>query len=299
MNSLEELKYALDATWRKHPEFADVLNDKTDFYKFALDKIETILKSKNNSIDNLKFISEVDEYNNKLRYKIYENTFNPNYLNELYQLSMKGKATYINYVPTYDDMKDSILMELKEIEKNENKRSFYKESKEIDDVLNKISPKYRKKFLNNAIYNNAEFNIHYKKEDLNKIASINKDNIKLILTDNAYRIYVTINTRTYPENINMLSWNGNFKEYQFYSNLLNDIMSNIDDVSLFVSNMDSKMLDFLSDVYLMSLNVRQNTNYIHFANTINDPLYNNNEIFEQLESRNTLNKINENSGYSM
>lgn len=298
MNELEELKYALDVTWHKHPEFADILDTKVEYYKIALKRIEEYII--NNTDKSLDVISSKDDNGNRLRDKIKQHAMDPNYLNKLYRISMINKAEYLNYVPSNEEMVNEILEKMNYLENQSKKRSFFEESKMIDEIINKVNSKYRKEFFHNAFYNNTNFNIHYKKSDLEFISSLDKDSIKLLLTDNAYRIYTIINSRTSPENIDMLSDNGNIEEYRYYSSNLNNVMENINDISMFVSEMDDNMLSFLTNIYCMSLKVRNKNSYIlESAGKINDPKIKH-QIFEQLEDKDTLTKIKENkSGYSI
>ena len=298
MNELEELKYALDVTWHKHPEFADILDTKVEYYKIALKRIEEYII--NNTDKSLDVISSKDDNGNRLRDKIKQHAMDPNYLNKLYRISMINKAEYLNYVPSNEEMVNEILEKMNYLENQSKKRSFFEESKMIDETINKVNSKYRKEFFHNAFYNNTNFNIHYKKSDLEFISSLDKDSIKLLLTDNAYRIYTVINSRNLPENIDMLSDNGNIEEYRYYSSNLNNIMENINDISMFVSEMDDNILSFLTNIYCMSLKVRNKNNYIlESADKINDPRIKH-QIFEQLEDKDTLTKIKENKrGYSI
>lgn len=298
MNELEELKYALDVTWHKHPEFADILDTKVEYYKIALKRIEEYII--NNTDKSLDVISSKDDNGNRLRDKIKQHAMDPNYLNKLYRISMINKAEYLNYVPSNEEMVNEILEKMNYLENQSKKRSFFEESKMIDETINKVNSKYRKEFFHNAFYNNTNFNIHYKKSDLEFISSLDKDSIKLLLTDNAYRIYTIINSRTSPENIDMLSDNGNIEEYRYYSSNLNNVMENINDISMFVSEMDDNMLSFLTNIYCMSLKVRNKNSYIlESAGKINDPRIKH-QIFEQLEDKDTLTKIKENKrGYSI
>lgn len=298
MNELEELKYALDVTWHKHPEFADILGTKVEYYKIALKRIEEYII--NNTDKSLDVISSKDDNGNRLRDKIKQHAMDPNYLNKLYRISMINKAEYLNYVPSNEEMVNEILEKMNYLENQSKKRSFFEESKMIDETINKVNSKYRKEFFHNAFYNNTNFNIHYKKSDLEFISSLDKDSIKLLLTDNAYRIYTIINSRTLPENIDMLSDNGNIEEYRYYSSNLNNVMENINDISMFVSEMDDNMLSFLTNIYCMSLKVRNKNSYIlESAGKINDPKIKH-QIFEQLEDKDTLTKIKENKrGYSI
>ena len=298
MNELEELKYALDVTWHKHPEFADILDTKVEYYKIALKRIEEYII--NNTDKSLDVISSKDDNGNRLRDKIKQHAMDPNYLNKLYRISMINKAEYLNYVPSNEEMVNEILEKMNYLENQSKKRSFFEESKMIDETINKVNSKYRKEFFHNAFYNNTNFNIHYKKSDLEFISSLDKDSIKLLLTDNAYRIYTVINSRTLPENIDMLSDNGNIEEYRYYSSNLNNVMENINDISMFVSKMDDNILSFLTNIYCMSLKVRNKNNYIlESADKINDPRIKH-QIFEQLEDKDTLTKIKENKrGYSI
>ena len=213
---------------------------------------------------------------------------------------MINKAEYLNYAPSNEEMVNEILEKMNYLENQSKKRSFFEESKMIDETINKVNSKYRKEFFHNAFYNNTNFNIHYKKSDLEFISSLDKDSIKLLLTDNAYRIYTVINSRTLPENIDMLSDNGNIEEYRYYSSNLNNVMENINDISMFVSEMDDNILSFLTNIYCMSLKVRNKNNYIlESADKINDPRIKH-QIFEQLEDKDTLTKIKENKrGYSI
>lgn len=286
MNELEELKYALDVTWYKHPEYGDVLSDKSEFYKYALDS----LNIKNNE---LRFISMTDSNGKELRNKIKENSMNPNYLNKLYKISMRHNAQCLDYVPSCEEMISKILDKMNCLESKARKRSFFNESNMVDEIIDKINPKYRKVFLYNAIHDNMNFNIHYNKKYLEFISSLDKDSVKLLLTDNAYRIYTIINSRTLPENINMLSDNGNIEEFEYNSKVLNNIMFNISDISNFIFEMDDDTLNFLINIYCMSLDIREKTNYIKFANTINNPAIPH-EIFEQLKNKYVLQKIEEN-----
>lgn len=298
MNELEELKYALDVTWHKHPEFADILSTKVEYYKIALKRIEEYII--NNTDKSLDVISSKDDNGNRLRDKIKQHAMDPNYLNKLYRISMINKAEYLNYAPSNEEMVNEILEKMNYLENQTKKRSFFEESKMIDETINKVNSKYRKEFFHNAFYNNTNFNIHYKKSDLEFISSLDKDSIKLLLTDNAYRIYTVINSRTLPENIDMLSDNGNIEEYRYYSSNLNNVMENINDISMFVSEMDDNILSFLTNIYCMSLKVRNKNNYIlESADKINDPIIKH-QIFEQLEDKDTLTKIKENKrGYSI
>lgn len=298
MNELEELKYALDVTWHKHPEFADILSTKVEYYKIALKRIEEYII--NNTDKSLDVISSKDDNGNRLRDKIKQHAMDPNYLNKLYRISMINKAEYLNYAPSNEEMVNEILEKMNYLENQSKKRSFFEESKMIDETINKVNSKYRKEFFHNAFYNNTNFNIHYKKSDLEFISSLDKDSIKLLLTDNAYRIYTVINSRTLPENIDMLSDNGNIEEYRYYSSNLNNVMENINDISMFVSEMDDNILSFLTNIYCMSLKVRNKNNYIlESADKINDPRIKH-QIFEQLEDKDTLTKIKENKrGYSI
>lgn len=298
MNELEELKYALDVTWHKHPEFADILGAKVEYYKIALKRIEEYII--NNTDKSLDVISSKDDNGNRLRDKIKQHAMDPNYLNKLYRISMINKAEYLNYAPSNEEMVNEILEKMNYLENQSKKRSFFEESKMIDETINKVNSKYRKEFFHNAFYNNTNFNIHYKKSDLEFISSLDKDSIKLLLTDNAYRIYTVINSRTLPENIDMLSDNGNIEEYRYYSSNLNNVMENINDISMFVSEMDDNILSFLTNIYCMSLKVRNKNNYIlESADKINDPRIKH-QIFEQLEDKDTLTKIKENKrGYSI
>lgn len=298
MNELEELKYALDVTWHKHPEFADILSTKVEYYKIALKRIEEYII--NNTDKSLDVISSKDDNGNRLRDKIKQHAMDPNYLNKLYRISMINKAEYLNYAPSNEEMVNEILEKMNYLENQTKKRSFFEESKMIDETINKVNSKYRKEFFHNAFYNNTNFNIHYKKSDLEFISSLDKDSIKLLLTDNAYRIYTVINSRTLPENIDMLSDNGNIEEYRYYSSNLNNVMENINDISMFVSEMDDNILSFLTNIYCMSLKVRNKNNYIlESADKINDPRIKH-QIFEQLEDKDTLIKIKENKrGYSI
>lgn len=292
MNELEELKYALDVTWHKHPEFADILDTKVEYYKIALKRIEEYII--NNTDKSLYVISSKDDNGNRLRDKIKQHAMDPNYLNKLYRISMINKAEYLNYVPSNEEMVNEILEKMNYLENQSKKRSFFEESKMIDETINKVNSKYRKEFFHNAFYNNTNFNIHYKKSDLEFISSLDKDSIKLLLTDNAYRIYTIINSRTSPENIDMLSDNGNIEEYRYYSSNLNNVMENINDISMFVSEMDDNMLSFLTNIYCMSLKVRNKNGYIlESAGKINNPKIKH-QIFEQLEDKDTLTKIKEN-----
>lgn len=298
MNELEELKYALDVTWHKHPEFADILSTKVEYYKIALKRIEEYII--NNTDKSLDVISSKDDNGNRLRDKIKQHAMDPNYLNKLYRISMINKAEYLNYAPSNEEMVNEILEKMNYLENQSKKRSFFEESKMIDETINKVNSKYREEFFHNAFYNNTNFNIHYKKSDLEFISSLDKDSIKLLLTDNAYRIYTVINSRTLPENIDMLSDNGNIEEYRYYSSNLNNVMENINDISMFVSEMDDNILSFLTNIYCMSLKVRNKNNYIlESADKINDPRIKH-QIFEQLEDKDTLIKIKENKrGYSI
>ena len=294
MNELEELKYALDVTWHKHPEFADILGTKVEYYKIALKRVEEYII--NNTDKSLKIISSKDDSGNRLRDRIKQQAMDPNYLNKLYRISMMDKAEYLNYVPSNEEMINEILEKMNCLEKQSKKISFFKESKMIDEMINGVKPEYRKKFLCDVIHDNMSLN-HYKKKD---ISSFDKDSVKLLLTDNAYRIYTVINSRTSPENIDMLSDNGNLDEYRYYSSNLNNVMENINDISTFVSEMDDNMLSFLANIYCMSLKVRNKNSYIlESAGKINNPRIKH-QIFEQLENKDTLTKIKENKrGYSI
>lgn len=297
MNELEELKYALDVTWDKHPEFADSLGDKNNYYVFALNRIMEFMSNKTSSLN---IVSSVDNNGKNLRKILESQAKDPNYLTKLYRNAKQGEAEYINYVPSNEEMVNEILEKMNYLENQSKKRSFFEESKMIDETINKVNSKYRKEFFHNAFYNNTNFNIHYKKSDLEFISSLDKDSIKLLLTDNAYRIYTIINSRTSPENIDMLSDNGNIEEYRYYSSNLNNVMENINDISMFVSEMDDNMLSFLTNIYCMSLKVRNKNSYIlESAGKINDPRIKH-QIFEQLEDKDTLTKIKENKrGYSI
>lgn len=297
MNELEELKYALDVTWDKHPEFADSLGYKNNYYVFALNRIIEFMSNKTSSLN---IVSSVDNNGKNLRKILESQAKDPNYLTKLYRNAKQGEAEYINYAPSTEEMVNKILEKINYLENQSKKRSFFKESKTIDETINKVNAKYRKEFFHNAFYDNKSFNIHYKKSDLEFISSLDKDSVKLLLTDNAYRIYSIINSRTLPENIDMLCDNGNMEEYRYYSSNLINVMDNINDISKFVSEMDENMFSFLANIYCISLKARTKKNYILYnADKINDPRIKH-QIFEQLENKETLDKIKENNqGYSI
>lgn len=301
---LSELKAALDASYLSKQKDYEVRGiTKEDFYKNALNRIELLLKDGGYKApeqieDDLSFITR------GYRASISENVFsNANYIKDIYDYATLGEAKYINQVVSYKEMRNRIIEKFNKMNEDAKKRKFSKEADYIDSFLSDVKTKYRVELLKRVMNNDKSFNIHFPSKKFNELYESDLDRLKLLLLDNAYRVYVVTHERSGDNVWRMLSDKEGpeiVQEFQRNSKILDSYMSEVHNVAEYVSRLNHHDLEMLINIYVLSLNSRRNNDLIRYADTINSSYGDRFEVFKQLESLETIDEIKKinNQGYN-
>lgn len=301
---LLELKAALEASWKSNEKtYQEKYGwSKEEFCKNALHEIDKLCFINNKSIseveENLNFIS--GKYRRSISEKVFKDAY---YITNIYEYVRRGEARLLGGSVSPDEKHNRIIEEFKEMEKKTKKRSFSQEANYLDSFLLDVKTKYRVELLNRIMNNDKSFNIHFPSKKFNELYESDLDKLKLLLLDNAYRIYVVTQERSGESVWKMLSDKEGpsvVQEYHTNCDILSSYMSEVHNVADYVSKLNQTDLEMLINIYVLSLNSRVNANFIRYANTINSSHGDRFEVFKQLESLETIDEIKKlnNQGYN-
>lgn len=300
---LSELKAALDASYLSKQKDYEIRGiTKEDFYKSALNQIEFLVKD--GGYKPLEQIEEALSFITRgYRASISKNVFtDANYIKDIYDYVTRGEAKYLNQVVSYKEMRSRIIEKFNKIDEDAKKRKFSKEADYIDSFLLSVKSKHRVELLKRIMNNDRSFNIHFSSKKFNELYNSDSDKIKLLLLDNAYRIYVVTHERTGNNVWETLSDKEGpevVQEFKRNSEILDSYMSEVHNVAEYVSKLNHDDLEMLINIYVLSLNSRKSNDLIRYADTINSGYDDRLEVFKQLESLETIDEIKRllNQGY--
>lgn len=300
---LAELKAALDASYLSKQKDYEIRGiTKEDFYKSALNRIEFLVKD--GGYKPLEQIEDALSFITRgYRASISKNVFSDdNYIKDMYDYATRGEAKYINQVVSYKEMCSRIIEKFNKMDEEAKKRKFSKEANYIDSFLLSVKPKQRVELLKRVMNNDRSFNIHFASKKFNELYESDLDRLKLLLLDNAYRIYVVTHERSGDNVLRMLSDKEGpeiVQEFRRNNEILNSYMSEVHNVAEYVSRLNHHDLEMLINIYVLSLNSRKSNDLIRYADTIHSSHGDRLEVFKQLESLETVDEIKRllNQGY--
>lgn len=281
---IDYLKGALDESWNSHPQdyeraYPTIDDKKQYYYKF----LKVLCEGKFDSV------TRRNDYKQQLSQNFY------NILKEAYREKSQGEAGLLNDGFNGKNI-NTVIEELSscflEIEKKKNERNFSAEAGWIDSNLNSFSKEEKIYLLNSVLFN----------KNFQGNNNLDKDFLKLILTENAYRLYVISCERSgYPIDSLLTDLIGNdaIKEASINKRIIQELFNGIYDVNDYIRKLNDEDIKKMVELYVISRR-NQNTKYIintadTLVNTKND---NRLEIFDQFKDKSILEKIKNNSGIS-
>lgn len=284
---IDYLKGALDESWNSHPQeyeraYPTIDDKKQYYYKF----LKALCEGKFDSV------TRRNNYKQGLSQNFY------NLLKGAYYEKSKGEAGLLNSDfngKNINTVIDELSTYFLEIEKNKNKRSFSSEANWVDNNLKLLSKQEKIYLLNSVLFDGDFYNN-------NNLYNVDKDFLKLILVENAYRLYVTSCERSgYPIDSLLTDLTGKdaIKEANTNKIIIQELFSNIDDVCDFMKNLSDEDLQIMINLYVTSRRNKDSKFMVDVANTLaNRNNDNRAEIFNQFADKFILQKIKNNNTFS-
>lgn len=281
---IDYLKGALDESWNSHPqEYGRIYPTIEEKKKYYYDFLKALCEGKFDSV------TRRNDYKQQLSQNFY------NILKEAYREKTQGEAGLLNDGFNGKSI-NTVIEELSscflKIEKKKNERNFSAEAGWIDSNLNSFSKEEKIHLLNSVLFN----------RNFQRNNNLDKDFLKLILTENAYRLYVISCERSgYPIDSLLTDLTGNdaIKEASINKEIIQELFNDIYDVSNYIEKLNDEDIKKMVELYVISRRNQDSKYIINTADTLlNTKNDNRLEIFDQFKDKSILEKIKNNSGIS-